>query len=286
MQVKPGTLYVVATPIGNLEDVTYRAIRVLGTVDLIAAEDTRRAAKLLTHYGLSTRRTSFHQHNEVTKTPGLLARLLDGGTVALVSDAGTPLVSDPGARLVRAALTGGVRVEAIPGPSAVLAALVTSGSAGGPFVFNGFAPNRSQARKRWFASATTARCPVIFFEAPHRLRASLTDLRETIGDRTIAVCRELTKMHEELVKGPISEVLRRLPSPRGEMTVVIEPADEANTHSGQTTPPEGDTLLNEFGLLTKDEGGRRGAIRTLAAKYGVSVREIYQAVEKARDQIG
>ncbi len=283
MQVKPGTLYVVATPIGNLEDVTYRAIRVLGAVDLIAAEDTRRAAKLLTHYGVSTQRTSFHEHNETTKTPWLLARLVDGGTVALISDAGTPLVSDPGARLVRTALAGGVRVEAIPGPSAVLAALVTSGAAGGPFLFAGFAPNRSQARKKWFASVVTAKHPVIFFEAPHRLRASLTDLHATIGDQTIAVCRELTKLHEELVVGPIIEVLERLPTPRGEVTVVIEPG--IGTQS-RRSPPSGTGLLAEFGRMTDLGGGRRRAVRALAAKYETSGREIYQAIEKAKSDIG
>ena len=280
MQVKPGTLYIVATPIGNLEDVTYRAIRVLGTVDLIAAEDTRRAAKLLTHYGVATRRTSFHEHNEVAKTPRLLDRLVESGTVALISDAGTPLVSDPGARLVRAALARGVRVEALPGPSAVLAALITSGAAGGPFLFAGFAPYRSKARKLWFASVATVTHPVVFFEAPHRLRASLIDLRDTIGERTIAVCRELTKLHEELVNGPITGVLTRLPSPRGEVTVVIEPAVEGQGKS--PVPPTGQSLLREFGLMTNDVGVRRVAVRALATKYGVSGREIYRAIENAK----
>lgn len=280
MQVKPGTLYIVATPIGNLEDVTYRAIQVLGAVDLIAAEDTRRAAKLLTHYGVATRRTSFHEHNEVTKTPRLLDRLAEGGAVALISDAGTPLVSDPGARLVRAALARGVRVEALPGPSAVLAALVASGAAGGPFLFAGFTPYRSKARKTWFRSVATVTCPVVFFEAPHRLRASLIDLRDTIGERTIAVCRELTKLHEELVNGPISVVLARLPAPRGEVTVVIEPAVESQRTNHVL--PTGQALLKEFGRLTNNMGVRRDAVRALAAKYGVSGKEIYQAIENAK----
>ena len=222
MLLNPGTLYVVATPIGNLEDVTYRAVRVLGGVDLIAAEDTRRAAKLLARYALTTPRTSLHEHNEAQKTDGLLARLERGETIALVSDAGTPLVSDPGARLVRAARERGLRVEALPGPSAVLAALVSSGLGGGPFTFAGFPPFRSHARARWFAALAREPRPFVFFEAPHRIDASLRDLHAAAGERTIAVCRELTKLHEESLVGPVGDVRERLGKPRGEFTVVVE----------------------------------------------------------------
>ena len=150
--LQPGTLYLVATPIGNLEDITLRALRVLRECNVVAAEDTRRTRQLLRHFEINKPIVSCHQFNEAKRSPNLIHRLESGETIALVSDAGTPLVSDPGARLVRTALAGGVRVEAIPGPSAVLAALVTSGAAGGPFLFAGFAPNRSQARKKWFAS--------------------------------------------------------------------------------------------------------------------------------------
>ena len=181
---------------------------------------------------------------------------------------------------MRAALARGLRVEAVPGPSAVLAALVASGLAEGPFAFAGFAPNRSKARTKWFASRAADPFPWIFFEAPHRLRASLADLQESIGDRTIAVCRELTKMHEELVNGPISEVLNRLPVPRGEMTVVVKPREK--TQLARTGVPTGPELLHEFGLLTKLGQGRRVAVRALASKYHVSGREIYQAIESAK----
>ena len=222
MLLRPGTLYVVATPIGNLEDVTYRAVRVLGGVDLIAAEDTRRAARLLARYEVATPRTSLHEHNETRKAPQLLARLERGATIALVSDAGTPLVSDPGARLVRAARDRGLRVEAVPGPSAVLAALVSSGLAAEAFTFAGFPPFRSRARTRWFAALAREPRPFVFFEAPHRIEASLGDLQAAAGDRTIAVCRELTKLHEESLVGPVADVRARLGRPRGEFTVVVQ----------------------------------------------------------------
>ena len=279
--IKPGTLYIVATPIGNLEDVTYRAIRVLRDVDLVAAEDTRRAAKLLTHYGITTRRTSFHAHNEARKTAGLLDRLARGQTVAVVSDAGTPLVSDPGRRLARAALDGGFPVEAVPGASAVLAALVSSGFAADAFTFVGFPPNRSKDRKQWFADRVGVSHPLIFFEAPHRLRVSLADLHAVAGDRTITVCRELTKIHEQLVIGPIMEVLRRLPEPRGEFTCVVEPSDDT---PARPKMPGGPELLKEFCHMTENSAERRGAIRALATKYQVPSREVYRALEVAKAQ--
>lgn len=317
MLPRPGTLYVVATPIGNLEDVTYRAIRVLGSVDLIAAEDTRRVAKLLARYAVTTPRTSLHEHNEPQKTERLLARLAGGETIALVSDAGTPLVSDPGARLVRAARERGLRVEAVPGPSAVLAALVSSGLAGGSFTFGGFPPFRSHARIRWFAALAREPRPFVFFEAPHRVRASLRDLHAAAGDRTIAVCRELTKLHEESLVGTVSEVRERLTKPRGEFTVVVETAPEAAAHRAGTgddrvgtqaatagtqaapagtddgrvgaeaaragTPaapppaPDAPALSDEVGRLLAQGVSRTAAVRAVAARFGVPRREVYQA---------
>ena len=296
MLPRPGTLYVVATPIGNLEDVTYRAIRVLGSVDLIAAEDTRRVAKLLARYAVTTPRTSLHEHNEPQKTERLLARLAGGETIALVSDAGTPLVSDPGARLVRAARERGLRVEAVPGPSAVLAALVSSGLAGGSFTFGGFPPFRSHARIRWFAALAREPRPFVFFEAPHRVRASLRDLHAAAGDRTIAVCRELTKLHEESLVGTVSEVRERLTKPRGEFTVVVEAAAEAAAHRAGTgddrvgtqaatagtqpappPAPDAPALSDEVGRLLAQGVSRTAAVRAVAARFGVPRREVYQA---------
>ena len=276
----PGTLHIVSTPIGNLEDVTYRAIRVLRDADLIAAEDTRRTARLLGHYGISTRCISLHEHNEAGRTPGLLARLADGQTLAMVSDAGTPLISDPGRRLARAAIGAGFRVEAIPGASAVLTALVASGLAEDSFTFAGFPPHRAKARKQWYDGLAREPRPVVFFEAPHRIRASLADLEAAGGNRTVAVCREMTKAHEEFVVGPIRDVLARLREPRGEFTVVLTPAETVDRPPA--VPPETE-LLKEFFHLTENGLSRRASIRSLAAKYDVSSRRVYQAVEDARE---
>src|SRR5215217_4604496 len=223
----PGILYVVATPIGNLEDITLRAIRVLREVTVIAAEDTRRTARLLQHYSISTPTTSLHEHNEHARTPSLIGRLERGDSVALVSDAGTPVVSDPGVLLVAAAHVAGVRVEPVPGPSAALAAVSASGLQGDQVLFVGFPPSRSTARKRWIESLRGEPRIIVFFEAPHRIRETMADLLAILGDRTVAVARELTKAHEELVVRPISEYLQRLSDPRGEFTVVVGQAEEA-----------------------------------------------------------
>lgn len=275
----PGTLHIVSTPIGNLEDVTYRAIRVLRGVDLIAAEDTRRTARLLEHYGIATRCISLHEHNEARREAGLLARLADGQTLAMVSDAGTPLISDPGRRLARAAIGAGFRVEAIPGASAVLTALVASGLAEDAFTFAGFPPHRSNARKRWYEGLACEPRPVVFFEAPHRIRASLADLETVSGNRAIAVCREMTKAHEELVVGPIHDVLDKLREPRGEFTVVLPRAETADRPPAMPSEAE---IFKEFGRLTEDGLSRRESVRSLAAKYDVPSRRVYQAIEGAR----
>ena len=268
-----------STPIGNLEDVTYRAIRVLRDVDLIAAEDTRRAARLLDHYGIATRRISLHEHNEFRRTGGLLERLAAGQTLAMVSDAGTPLISDPGRRLARAALDAGFRVEAVPGASAVLAALVASGMAEDAFTFAGFPPARSKDRKEWYADVACEPRPVVFFEAPHRIRASLADLQAVSASRTVAVCREMTKVHESLVVGPVSDVLSGLQSPRGEFTVVLARAPESDPPA--EVPADAD-LLREFWHLTESGLSRRASIRSLASKYDVPSRRVYRAIESAR----
>ena len=275
----PGTLHIVSTPIGNLEDVTYRAIRVLRDVDLIAAEDTRRTARLLDHYGIATRCVSLHEHNEARRTAGLLARLADGKTLAMVSDAGTPLISDPGRRLARAAIGAGFRVEAVPGASAVLTALVATGLAEDSFTFAGFPPSRPKARKQWYGGLAREPRPVVFFEAPHRIRASLADLEAVSGNRTVAVCREMTKAHEELVVGPIREVLDAMHEPRGEFTVVLTRA-VASARQPEV-PPEAE-LLEEFRHLAAAGLSRRASIRSLAAKYDLPSRQVYQAIEGAR----
>jgi len=276
-----GTLFVVATPIGNLEDISARALRILGEVALIAAEDTRRTAHLLSRYAIRTPTTSLHAHNEAKKSSSLVARLQRGDSIALVSDAGTPTVSDPGQRLIRAAIDAGIRVEAIPGPSAALAALAASGIPAETFIFLGFPPTRSTARAEWFRSVESAKHPIIFFEAPHRIAQTLDDLRRMVGDRTVAIGRELTKAHEEWVRGPISAVLSRLSPPRGEYTVVIKEGHSPEIDS--VAAHDTAAIAREFGELTVDGGlPRRDAIRQIAKRYCVSARVVYGAIEDAK----
>ena len=276
----PGTLYVVATPIGNLEDVTLRALRVLREVSLIAAEDTRRTARLLQHYSISTRTTSLHEHNERTKTPSLIARLLAGESIALVSDAGTPVVSDPGTHLVAQAHAAGIRVEPVPGPSAALAALSASGLPGREFVFAGFPPNRSKARKEWLVHLTTETRVLIFYEAPHRIRRTLEDMLQAFGDRRVVLGRELTKIHEQLVIRPITEHLQSAFEERGEFTLIVEGQQKPDAPS---VGPGADVVATDFGLLTNNRGlDRRGAIKSLALRYGISAREIFALLEQGK----
>jgi len=277
----PGTLYVVATPIGNLEDVTLRALRILREVTLIAAEDTRRTARLLQHYSISTRTTSLHEHNERTKTPALIARLQADESIALVSDAGTPVVSDPGSYLVAAAHAAGIRVEPVPGASAALAALSASGLVEHEFIFLGFPPARSNARKTWFERLATESRVLILYEAPHRIRRTLEDMLAILGDRVIAVGRELTKAHEELVVRPISAHLELLAEERGEFTVIIS-GIQPNTKKSAAAPCSSE-LAYEFGQLTNIGGAsRREALRTLALKYGLPARKVFAMLEEAK----
>ena len=274
----PGTLYVVATPIGNLEDVTLRALRTLREVSVIAAEDTRRTSRLLQHYSISTPTTSLHEHNETARTPGLIQRLLAGESIAVVSDAGTPVVSDPGAGLVAAAHAAGIRVEPIPGPSAALAAISGSGIGGDGFLFVGFPPSKAGARRGWLSSLADEGRPLVMYEAPHRIRATLEDMLVALGDRTVALGRELTKAHEQLVVRPISEHLAKMSEGRGEFTLVVSPPVEVGLTV--TVPSAGD-VGREFGRLTEIDGlSRREAIRSLAAKYGIKARQAYNLVEE------
>jgi 16S rRNA (cytidine1402-2'-O)-methyltransferase len=280
----PGTLFVVATPIGNLEDITARALRVLREVRLIAAEDTRRTARLLARYAIDTPTTSFHKHTESSKLTAILERLNSGDDVALVSDAGTPTVSDPGQHLIRAAIEAGLRVEPIPGPSAVLAALAASGIEAPTFVFMGFPPTRSKDRKTWLDELRNVRGPAVFFEAPHRIRETLEGIRREIGDCSISLARELTKVHEEFVRGPISSVLEHLTAPIGEYTVVI---DIGHTTDNVAAEPVSPTILRaEFGQMTSIGGlTRRKALGRLARTHGIPVNMVYDLIEGAKKSI-
>ena len=279
----PGTLYLVATPIGNLRDITLRALDLLKAVALIAAEDTRRTGKLLTHYGIRTRTLSYHSHNEQQRAPVILERLRTGDSVALVTDAGTPLVSDPGARLVRTSLEAGFSVEPIPGASALPAALAMSGFAENQFTFVGFPPSRSNERIGWLQSLRSEPRPLVFFESPHRIRQTLGDIIDIIGDLDISICREMTKIHEELIEGPISQVLDRLKEPKGEFTLILQaPAGASST---PVAAPSGADIAEEFGRIAKKYPSRRNAIKFIADKYGMKTRDVYALLEMAKQKL-
>ncbi len=277
----PGTLFVVATPIGNLDDVTARALRVLREADLIAAEDTRRTSHLLARYAITTSTTSLHEHNEHQKAAVLLARLERGESIALVSDAGTPTVSDPGQRLIQAAAAAGCRIEPVPGPSAILAVLAASGFPADAFLFLGFPPARSKDRADWFDGLGKASGTVVFFEAPHRLRRTLAEILRSVGDLPVVVGRELTKVHEELVRGPISVALERLAEPRGEFTVAIYIGRKTESYSNSSAQEA--SIIADFGLITELAGASRRAIAAaLAKRHGLPANRVYALLEAAK----
>jgi len=277
----PGILYVVATPIGNLEDVTLRALRILRAVSVIAAEDTRRTARLLQHYSISTRTTSLHEHNERARTPALIERLQAGESIALVSDAGTPIVSDPGSMLVAAAHASGIRVEPIPGPSAVVAAISAAGFPEIGFVFLGFAPSRSKDRKPWLTEVAKEPRTLVLYEAPHRIRQCLSDMLEVFGDRPTLLARELTKIHEELVVRPISRLLLEPVAERGEFTLVVQGCVEAGPK--HVAPPSVATIALEIGGMTNLRP--REMVKALAMRYRISSREAYGLIEEAKKHV-
>ena len=280
----PGTLFVVATPIGNLEDITVRALRVLREVAVIAAEDTRRTAHLLARHAITTPTTSLHEHNEAGKSVALVARLQRGDSVALVSDAGTPTVSDPGGLLIRAAVEAGLRVEPVPGPSAVLAALSASGLPTESFAFVGFPPTRSKDRKLWFDRVRSLRGTIIFFEAPHRIQATLHDLQREVGNCEAVLCRELTKVHEELVRGPIKDLATRAIEGRGEFTVVVNIGQMTDITPALSA--DAGAIGIEFGAITKIPAmTKRKAINVIARRHGLTPNRVYEILENAKKSI-
>jgi 16S rRNA (cytidine1402-2'-O)-methyltransferase len=277
----PGTLFVVATPIGNLEDITLRALRVLREVAVIAAEDTRRTSRLLSHFGITTRMTSLHEHNEHHRAPVLLDRLAAGESVALVTDAGTPLLSDPGRLLTTAAAAAGIRVEPVPGPSALLAALAGAGMPWSQFAFLGFTPTKQNARRTFYKRADALALPFVVFEAPHRLLASLEDAEFALGDRRLVVCRELTKIHEEFIRTTASAAATLFRSSRiiGEFTLLFGAREEVEA---ARDPLPDDTIWAELGRLTKAGLTRRAAVAELATREGRSSKDIYAAAERGK----
>jgi 16S rRNA (cytidine1402-2'-O)-methyltransferase len=279
-----GTLYLVATPIGNLEDVTLRALRVLREADVVYAEDTRRTRVLLDRYAIPAKARSLHEHNEVARTAEVLAALHSARSVALVSDAGTPLVSDPGARLVAAAITAGHTVVPVPGASAVLAALVASGLAPAPFAFLGFLPRKAGERDRLLATWRDRPETLVVFESPNRVAASLRALAAALGDRPACVARELTKVHEELARGTLAELATRFSTgARGEIAIVVGGADEA-TRSGERTPPAGPEAGSPAWVAARRaEGqGAKQIAALLAPALGISRRAAYAIVSRSQ----
>jgi 16S rRNA (cytidine1402-2'-O)-methyltransferase len=277
-----GTLLLVATPIGNLEDITLRALRALREADLIAAEDTRRTAKLLSHFGISTKTVSLHEHNERRKMSALLDKVRTGATIAVVSDAGMPVISDPGAELIREAVASGVKVEIVPGASALTMAIAGASVDADLTTFAGFPPSRPSERRRWLEDLTRLPGALVLFEAPHRLRQTLEDLQMVFGDRSVVVAHELTKLHESWHRGTPSQLLADPGLPeRGEFTLVIGPGSKAVEIPAT---PDSETVWHEFGRLTKNGGRtRKEAIAELAGRYRLPKREVYALVEAAKD---
>lgn len=277
-----GLLYVVATPIGHLEDITLRALRILKTVQLVAAEDTRRTGNLLRHYNIDTAVLSVHEHNEGGRVARLLTRLAAGDSIALVTDAGTPGISDPGSTLVAAVREAGFRVEPIPGASAVVAAMSVAGMKSEGFCFHGFAPIKSKDRKLWFRALVEASRDraAVFFEAPHRLRKTLEELRELV-ECQIMVGRELTKIHEEFVFGTPDELLTRFEAPQGEFTLVLPPGAKTKEEPLATTDEDIATL---FGQLTEIKSGesKRDTARLVAERLGLTTKVVYDALERVK----
>jgi 16S rRNA (cytidine1402-2'-O)-methyltransferase len=277
----PGTLFVVATPIGNLEDLTFRARRILGEVDLIAAEDTRRTSKLLAHYEIRKPMVSLREHNEVRESPRLVARMREGESIALVTDAGTPGIADPGARLVRAARAGGVRIVPIPGPSAVAAAMSISGAEAPEFSFFSFPPPKGTEREAWFRRLAATPHPSVFFEAPHRIERTLADCAKYLAEQQIIISRELTKINETSVESPNIRLLSVI-KPIGEFVVVVIPEIDKGERRDQADEMQLEAL-NLFSSLAAAPGISEDlAIELTALKLDLTETEARKAIKKAR----
>jgi 16S rRNA (cytidine1402-2'-O)-methyltransferase len=269
----PGVLYVVATPIGNLEDITVRALRILRESNLIACEDTRQTRKLLDHFGISKPMVSYHDHNESSRTPELIERLQSGETIALVSDAGTPLISDPGYRVVSAAIAAGITVTPIPGPSAILTALAASGLATDSFRFCGFLPPKTQQRQKLLETLKHESATLVFYEAPHRIVSTLDDVIAVMGDREVVIARELTKLHEEFLRAPASEARSNLsarPAIKGEIVLLIA--------KSQTSEPDATPIPDAVHALEQQGVHRMEAIKQVAKSRGLPKRDVYRTL--------
>jgi 16S rRNA (cytidine1402-2'-O)-methyltransferase len=284
----PGTLYIVATPIGNLEDITQRALRVLGEVDLVACEDTRRTRVLLNHFGIKTKTISYHEHNERERAEQICELLLSGKNVALVSDAGTPLINDPGFRVTAAAIELKVPVIPIPGPTAFVSALVASGLPSEEFFFGGFLPSRANARRARLAQLSTMPVTLIFYEAPHRIAATLADALEVLGNRPAAVARELTKLHEETTRGSLADLAQRFANTpaRGEIVLVVSGARPDEIPATVESESISSRLIGRISELEREGLEAKAALKKAGRELGLKRDEAYRLVvaEKNRQK--
>jgi len=273
-----GRLYLCATPIGNLEDITLRALRVLREVDWIAAEDTRHTLKLLRHYDIRTPVISYHEHNEAQRSQELIQRLLRGEEGALVSDAGTPVISDPGYPLVRLAIDSGIPVLPLPGPSALTAALIVSGLPPHPFYFGGFLPRREKERKAALQAVAGLPATLVFYEAPHRLRQTLQDAARVLPGRRAAVARELTKVHEEVIRGTIEELVAHFAGTavRGECVLLIEGAKLGREEKTREQAPSETEIREALEAEIRSGATRKEAIERVASLYGIGRNWVYR----------
>jgi len=280
-----GILYVVGTPIGNLEDITARALRILQEVSVIAAEDTRQTRKLLSHFDIHTPTVSYHEHNQKTAGPELVNRLEQGADVALVTDAGMPAISDPGEELVRLAIAAGVKVVAVPGPTAFTTALVISGLPTDRFVFEGFLPTRKKERREALERVRCEERTIILYEAPHRMMDTLADLRDVLGDRPMAAARELTKLFEEVVRGTPVQVLERFErqAPRGEFVLVIHGAAAPEDRSQTLLDNSPVALAAAVAELERAGSDRKAAMKTVADRHRLTKRDVYQALLELKE---
>jgi 16S rRNA (cytidine1402-2'-O)-methyltransferase len=272
---KFGQLYLVSTPIGNLEDITFRAIRILKEVDAIACEDTRHTQKLLNHYGIKKRLVSYHEHNENSRAPELISEMQNGASIALVTDAGTPIVSDPGHRLVALCAEHNIRVIPIPGASAALAALAGSGISADRVLFVGFLPARQGERRRALSELASNSATLVFFEAPHRIANMLSDAAEILGPRSAALGRELTKLHEEFLRGTLDYLAKKLNTTplKGEFTLVVGPPAPQDS----AVAPKGLSLRQRVEQLIRTESlDRKAALKQAAREFGIPRREAYK----------
>jgi len=277
-----GCLYIVGTPIGNLEDITLRALRILKEVDLIACEDTRHTQKLLSHYNISKALVSYHEHNEMTRSPELLIQLEQGAKIALVSDAGMPLISDPGYRLVTLCVRHKIPVVPIPGPSAMLAALAAAGLPNEEFLFVGFLPQRSGERRRMLEHLRIEERTMIFYEAPHRVAESIADAQEILGDRPACIAREVTKLHEEFLRGKLSQLTESLAErpARGEITLIVGPPEpSASTGQAESTQSLSDRVDE---LIRQAKLDRKEALKLAAKERGLTRRAAYEQLVESK----